>query len=166
MANTFEYNLDTGTGYQDTQTYATASPERRRQFNRYKRECDISDEHMYLLLYKEDLQMVPDDARKKGDTATAAMLVIGFLLLWSSLQNAMNANGGANVPLIFLSVGSFVLVAIVYYKGLLNPYKRAVREVDKRLKQMPEVQDFYEWDVQNPAPVKPQNKSKKRKKRR
>ena len=162
MADKFEYDLDAG--YQNTKTYAGSSPERRRQYNRYKRELNISDEHMYLLLFQQDLLLVPEDVRKKGETSASALVVIGFLLLFTTLQTAMNAPQGANVPLIFLSVGSFSLVAIVYYTGILSPYKRTVREVEKRLKKMPEVQDFYEWNAQNPA--KPQASGKKRKKRR
>ena len=164
MAEKFEYDLDGR--YQDTETYASSSSERRRQYNKYKREFNISDEHMFLLLFQQDLLLVPEDVRKKGDTATSAILVLGFLLLWSSLQSAMNSSQGANVPLIFLSVGSFSLVAIVYFTGLLNPYKRAVRTVDRRLKKMPEVPDFFEWSAQNPVMPHAQNKTKKRKKRR
>ena len=160
MANEFEY--DPSVGYQSTQTYASFSHERRRQLNRYKKECNISDEHMYLLLFKQDLEMLPPEARKQGDTATYAMVVIGFLLLWSSLQTAMSSQGGANVLLIFLSVGSFAMVAVVYYTGMLNPYKRAVKNVNKRLKEMPEVPDFYEWSAQHPT--KEERKAAKRRK--
>lgn len=160
MANEFMY--DASAGYQSTQAYASSSRERRRQLNRYKKECNVSDEHMYLLLYKQDLEMVPPEARKQGDTATYAMVVVGFLLLWSSLQAAMNSQGGANVPLIFLSVGSFALVAVVYYTGMLNPYKRAVKNLDKRLKEMPDVPDFYEWSAQHPS--KEERKAGKRRK--
>lgn len=149
MADGFDF--DVSTGYQNTDTYRFASPERRRQFNRYKKDCNISDEHMFLILFEMDMQMVPEDQRKKGDTATTAMLVTGFLLLWTSLQSSMNNPGGANVPLIFLSVGSFVLVAIVYFMGLLNPYKRTQRRLNRELKKMPEVQDFYEWERLHPS---------------
>ncbi|MBO7675312.1 MAG: hypothetical protein J6S63_09940 [Atopobiaceae bacterium] len=149
MADDFRPEL--GEGYQSTKTYSQASPARRRQINRYKKENDISDEHMYLLLFKQDLDSVPAEERNKGEVASNAMVVIGFLLLWSSLQAAMNSSGGANVGLIFLSVGSFVAVAVVYYLGLLNPYKRAVRELNKRMKGMPEVPDFVDWDLANPG---------------
>lgn len=159
-----KFTLDLDDGYQSTKTYKEASPAMRRQMNRYKKENDISDEHMFLLLFEKDLDSVPDSARKDGEVASNAMVIIGFLLLWSSLQSAMNASGGANVPLIFLSVGSFVLVAIVYYMGLLSPYKRAVRNLNKRLSKMPAVPDFDEWNQQNPGPSSA--KSKRSKKRR
>jgi len=149
MADDFTPEL--GEGYQSTKTYMQASPARRRQLNRYKKENNISDEHMYLLLFEQDLESVPAEERNKGEVASNAMVVIGFLLLWSSLQAAMNSQGGANVGLIFLSVGSFLAVAVVYYLGLLNPYKRAVRELKKRMKNMPEVPDFTEWDLANPG---------------
>ena len=136
--------------YQDTDTYHEASPERRRQMNRYKKECGISDEHMYLLLYQQDLENTPEATRQRSTMSSTAMLVIAVLLLWNSLSLARRGQDGANVPLIFLSLGSFALVAIVYFTGILNPYKRDVREVNKRLKDMPEVPDFADWDLAHP----------------
>ncbi len=151
MAKNPVYEMDEDAGYQSTETYKTFSPERRRQVNAYKKDCNISDEHMMLLMYKQDLEMVPEELRKKGDTATYGMLIVGVLLVFSSIQSAMNGSGGVNVPLIFLAVGSFALVAVVYYTGALNPYKRMVRDVNKRLKKMPEVPDFYEWAHEHPT---------------
>lgn len=136
--------------YQDTKTYRQASPERRRQINRYKKECNISDEHMLFLLLRTDLDAVPQEERDNKATTSTAMLVIGVLLLWNSLQLAMSNGGGANVPLIFLSLGSFLLVCFVHFTGMLNPYKRAERFVAKGLKGRPEVPDFVEWDLRNP----------------
>lgn len=156
---TYDFSLDGG--YQGTRTYREANPDMRKQYNRYKKEYEISDEHMFLLMFQRDLDLVPYEERTKGDTATYAMIVVGFLLLWYTLQGAMNAVGGPNVPMIFIGVGSFVLVAVVYYTGILNPYKRAVKEVHKRLKDMPEVPDFDAWNAQHPMK---QSKSKKRRK--
>ncbi|MDO4796388.1 MAG: hypothetical protein Q4A01_00035 [Coriobacteriales bacterium] len=148
MANS---TFDSPESYQDTDTYHEASPERRRQFNRYKKECDISDEHMFLLLYKQDLESVPENIRDNNDTLSKGMLVIGVLLLWNSLSIAQGGlKGAADVPLIFLSLGSFLLVGIVYFTGLLNPYKREMRQVNRRLKKMPDAPDFTEWDMEHP----------------
>ena len=151
MANNSAYTLDMDAGYQSTSTYKTFSPERRRQVNAYKKDCNISDEHMMLLMFKQDLDMVPEAERKRGDTTMYAMIVVAFLLLFNTLRIAMSDPGGANVPLIFLSLGSFSLVAIVYFTGVLNPYKRMVRDVNKRLKAMPEVPDFYDWAREHPT---------------
>lgn len=149
MAN--EYLLASGNTYQETKYYRNASSDARRLINRYKSECDVSDEHMFLILLGKDLDAVPKDKRDNADIAGKGMLVIGVLLLWSSLQSAMNAKPGeTNVPLIFLSLGSFLLVCIVYYFGLLNPYKRATHQLAKRMKDMPEVPDFDEWCMQHP----------------
>lgn len=153
----YDFSLDGG--YQGTNTYKSANADMRRQYNRYKKELNISDEHMFLLLLQKDLESVPMDKRTKGDTLTYIMIVVGFLLLWNTLQLALGATGGPNVPLIFVGVASFVMVAVVYYTGILNPYKRAVREVKKRLKDMPEVTDFETWNAQNPGK---RTKNKKR----
>ena len=147
------YDIPEDGDYQQTLAYREASGATRRKLNRYKKECDISDQHMFLLLMRQELDEVPLEVRQKGDTPELAMLVIGVLLLWNSLMTARSANqgNGADVPLIFLSLGSFLLVLAVYYLHLLNPYKRAVRRVDKLLRGMPEVQSFREWESGQPA---------------
>ena len=117
---------------------------------------------MFLLLFQMDMETVPAEERSNGEVASNAMVVIGFLLLWSSLQTAMNSEGGANVPLIFLSVGSFVMVAVIYYLGLLVPYKRTQRNLKKRMKGMPEVPSFDEWNKANPARAEKPKSGKKR----
>lgn len=156
------YDFDLYGGYQSTRSYKEANPNVRRQLNRYKKENDISDEHMFLIMFEKDLDAVPAQERTKGDTATNIMLIVGFLLLWTTLQQAWNAPGGANVPLIFLSVGSFLLVVFIYYSGMLNPYKRARRELNKRMSKMPEVVDFDTWNRQNPGASPKKKKGKKR----
>lgn len=149
MAN--EYQLASGNTYQETKFYRNAGADARRRINRYKTECEVSDEHMYLILYAKDLEAVPKDKRDNADIMGKGMLVIGVLLLWSSLQSAMNAKPGeTNVPLIFLSLASFLMVCVVYYFGLLNPYKRAKMQLKRRMKGMPEVPDFDEWCQQHP----------------
>ena len=149
MAN--EFQVASGDTYQETKFYRSAGADARRLINRYKTECDVSDEHMFLILFGKDLDAVPKDKRDNADLMGKGMLVIGVLLLWSSLQSAMNAKPGeTNVPLIFLSLGSFMLVCVVYYFGLLNPYKRARFQLKRRMKDMPEVPDFDEWCLQHP----------------
>lgn len=151
MAKSYEFEgIET---YQDTLTYRQASPQRRRQLNRYKKECGISDEHMLNLLLKEDLECVPQDARDNDNTIAMGMLIVAVLLLWTSLQASMSTGGGANVFLIFLALASFLLVFIVYKTGLLSSYKRAVRQVNKNLKRQPEVPEFTQWDMEHPDKV-------------
>lgn len=176
MAN--EFQIASGDTYQETKFYRNASADARRLINRYKNECDVSDEHMFLILFGKDLDAVPKDKRDNADLMGKGMLVIGVLLLWSSLQSAMNAKPGeTNVPLIFLSLGSFLLVCVVYYFGLLNPYKRAKHQLARRMKGMPEVPDFDEWCLRHPiqnsskgagnaSSAKAGKKSKRRKRKR
>lgn len=170
MANT--YISMSGSTYQETKFYRNAGPGQRQLINKYKTECDVSDEHMYLILFKHDLDAVPRPERDKADTANKAMIVIAVLLLWNSLRIAMDAKPGeTNVFLIFLSLGSFGLVCGVYYFGLLNPYKRALHEYNKRMKGMPEVPDFDEWCASHASEVQSlrqqsKKQSKKKGKRR
>ena len=162
MATTSEITQDES--YQDTNMYRISSPARRRQINRYKKEFNISDEHMYLLLTREELDAVPKSEIDAADTPSRVVLIVGVMLFWGSMQAAIVSDGTAKVFGIFLSLASFCAVAAVFYTGILNPYKRARRELDKRFKDMPEVPDFEEWCLQNPdkEDVKAQKAYKRR----
>ena len=154
--------------YQNTNAYRISSPARRRQINRYKKEFNISDEHMYLLLVQEELDAVPKEQVDSADTSGRIVLIIGVLLFWGSMQAALASEGVNQILGFALSLGSFCAVLGVFYTGILNPYKRTRRELNKRLKNKPEVPDFEEWCLQNPdkEDVKAQKAYKNRKGRR
>ena len=162
MAASFDVEKDVS--YQDTNEYRISSPARRRQINRYKKEFNISDEHMYLLLMREELDAVPKSELDSAEMPSRILLVIGVLFFWGSMQTALMSQGSNKVFGIFLSLASFCAVVAVYFTGLLNPYKRARRELDKRFKDLPEVPDFEEWCLQNPdkEDVKAQKAYKRR----
>jgi cation transport ATPase len=148
MAKDFEL---TGDGdYQMTNAYRDASREERRRLNRYKKENDISDEHMFYLLARKDLAGVPKERRDGSDTTGKVMLVIAVLLFCNSMSTAMSAPGGFNMFLWAIALVSFVMVIVVYYTGMLNPYKKAVRKVNKYLKNAPEVIDYQTWCESHP----------------
>jgi hypothetical protein len=78
-------------------------------------------------------------------------LIVGILIFWNSLSAASSNPGGFDFKLWILAFISFGLVLFTYYSGVMNKYKRAVRRVNKLLKEMPEVPDFNEWAKSNPV---------------
>ena len=59
-----DYDFANEGDYHDTNTYRDANRDKRRQLNKYKKENNISDEQMFLLLIKQDLANVPQDKRQ------------------------------------------------------------------------------------------------------
>ena len=145
-----DYDFASEGDYHDTNTYRDANRDKRRQLNKYKKENNISDEQMFLLLIKQDLENVPQDKRQGADTVSLIVLIVGILIFWNSLSAASSNPGGFDFKLWILAFISFGLVLFTYYSGVMNQYKRAVRRVNKLLKDMPEVPDFNEWAKDNP----------------
>ena len=148
MAESFE--IQDGGDYQQTDTYRDASREERRRLNRYKKENDISEEHMFYLLMKQDLLRVPKDKRDGADTTSKVMLVVAVLIFWNSMSTLMSADSGFNMFVWAIAIVSFIMVIVVYYTGMLNPYKRAMRKIDKYLKEAPEVVPYETWCETHP----------------
>lgn len=148
MAGTIEVDLNGD--YHDTKTYRDASPERRKQINRYKKENNIENDHMFMLLFQKDLDRVPESEVKKSDTSTNMLLVVGVLLFLGSMQSVATAQGAQSLFLAIAGIIAFILVLVVYFTGVLNPVKRARRKLKKLLSEKPEVPDFDEWDREHP----------------
>lgn len=146
MAQDFDVTKDGD--YQQTNTYRDSDRDTRRQLNRYKKECGISDEHMFLMLTKNDLLNVSEEQRSNADFSSKAILVVGVLIFWNSMMAAANSRQGFDLFLWGIALVSFGLVIGVYFSGVLNPYKRATRKVNKYLRQMPEAPSFEEWRAQ------------------
>ncbi len=145
------YDVDRDGNYQETKTYKDASAARRRQFNKYKKESNISDEHMFLLMMQMDLDSVPEEKRKGDSTKGQMLLVVGCLLFLGTIQSATSTKGTWSIILVLVALAAFGITLFMYYTGFFNPYKSAVKEVKKRLKDMPEVPSFVDWDVANPS---------------
>ena len=150
MANEFEVALDGD--YHDTSTYHEASRDVRRQLNRYKKDTGISDEHMLLLLMKKDLEAVPEDKRSGTDNSSKVVLVVCALVCWNAMSfvAGRGATGVVNVVMWAITLVSLLGIALIYYTGVMSPYKRSVRKVNKYLKSMPEVVDFETWCESHP----------------
>ena len=140
-----DYSSQLGGDYHDTLEYQMASPMARRQINRYKKECGISDEHMFLLLFKRELDAVPKEKRASEDLPGKAMIAMGGLAMWNAMLMVMDGRAASSPSIVGISVLAFVAAIVMYATGMLNSYRRAQSTVRKRLAELPEVPDMDEW---------------------
>ena len=143
MPATNQYTNRLGGDYHDTLEYRIASTAERKLINRYKKENEISDEHMFLMLYKRELDAVSKEERTKADMGSKLVLFTGFVALWSSLLMVMN--GKAKMSTAVISFLACAMTVFVYAFGVLNDYRRATQRVKRLLKKMPEAPDFDDW---------------------
>ena len=153
-----------GGDYHDTMEYQIATPEGRRQINRYKKENQISDEHLFLLLYKRELDAVPREKQEKADVGGKVVLVAAGLGFWNMFIMLSNGTAQSSPFVIIVSIAAFAAAIYMYAAGLLNDYRRAKNRVRKLLADMPEVPDYDEW--MRTHPIEEPKPSKKRKRRR
>ena len=161
MAGT-SYSSQLGGDYHECLEYQMATPAARRQINRYKKECNISDDHMFLIMFKRELDAVPKERRDSADLPGKAMLAMGGLALWNGLIMIQDGRAQQSWYVVIISVAAFVMALVLYFSGMLNDYRRAVRRVDKLLKEQPEVPDMDEWFAEHPAPAAKPQKRKRR----
>ena len=152
MATDDRFDIAEHNDYQQTMAYREASRDERRRLNRYKKETGISDEHMFLLLLKRDLDAVPQERRSSSDNSSRILLVVAVLIFWTTMNAASTSGAGGTFNMAMWAIGivSFAMAALVFYTGILNPYKRSVRKVNKRLKGMPEVVEYDTWCETHP----------------
>ena len=158
-----DYISQAGGDYHETLEYQMASPMARRQINRYKKECNISDEHMFLLLYKRELDALPKEKRNSADLPGKAMLAMGGLALWNAMLMVMDGRAASSPFIVGVSFAAFVMAIVMYATGMLNSYRRAQSNIQKRLKEMPEVPDMDEWFSEHPAQQDKKTKKRRRK---
>ena len=149
MAGT-SYSNQLGGDYHESLEYQMATPAARRQINRYKKECGISDEHMFLIMFKRELDGVSKERRNEADLPGKAMLAMGALALWNALIMIQDGRAQQSWYLVAICLAAFVMALVLYFSGMLNDYRRACKRVDKLLKEQPQVPDMDEWFAEHP----------------
>jgi hypothetical protein len=106
---------------------------------------------MFLLLLKRDLAAVPEDRRTTSDNSSKILLLVAILLFFNAMTSMMGSSSGTfDIATWAIAMVCLASVALIYYTGVLSPYKRSVRKVSKRLASMPEVVDFETWCESHP----------------
>ena len=118
--------------YKETETYKNADGKTRSALERYKKENKIENNHMYLLLLREDYRNLPKETKQQGNKAAEIMVLSGIITFL-----ALTANQKTEV---LPYAGAYMIVATaVYFSGILNPVARQLNNINKLLKKLPEV---------------------------
>lgn len=155
--------------YRQTDTYANASKLDRKLMNRYFRQLELDPQQMYLIVRARELDAVGDEERRAAAFPSQAIVIMVAFAFMGGI-----ASGSTQDPaLIIVSLLAFAAVVVVYFTGVLDPYKMAQRKVKKLLGAYPQVQDLDSWMQEHANEVHaheggssdPQHRSQDKKKR-
>lgn len=121
--------------YQGTRTYLQMDADARHALAAYAREHRVADEALFYQLYLHDLANLGEDEKKRASQPGEFMLVgaIVFAVAMVALQQP--------VP-IFIATGTLVLMTILFFSGVLNPFKAEQRRAKRWLKKNLDVPVF------------------------
>lgn len=113
--------------YQGTRTYLQMGADARRALAAYAREYRVADDALFYQLYLHDLTNLGEDEKKRANQSGEFMLVgaIVFAIAMVALQQP--------VP-IFIATGTLVLMTVLFFSGVLNPFKAEQRRAKRWLK--------------------------------
>lgn len=121
--------------YQGTRTYLQMGADARRALAAYAREYRVADDALFYQLYLHDLTSLGEDEKKRANQPGEFMLVgaIVFAIAMVALQQP--------VP-IFIATGTLVLMTVLFFSGVLNPFKAEQRRAKRWLKKNLDVPVF------------------------
>ena len=121
--------------YQGTRTYLQMGADARRALAAYAREYRVADDALFYQLYLHDLANLGEDEEKRASQPGEFMLVgaIVFAVAMVALQQP--------VP-IFIATGTLVLMTVLFFSGVLNPFKVEQRRAKRWLKKNLDVPVF------------------------
>lgn len=121
--------------YQGTRTYLQMGADARRALAAYAREYRVADDALFYQLYLHDLANLGEDEKKRASQPGEFMLVgaIVFAVAMVALQQP--------VP-IFIATGTLVLMTVLFFSGVLNPFKVEQRRAKRWLKKNLDVPVF------------------------
>ena len=121
--------------YQGTRTYLQMGADARSALAAYAREYRVADDALFYQLYLHDLANLGEDEEKRASQPGEFMLVgaIVFAVAMVALQQP--------VP-IFIATGTLVLMTVLFFSGVLNPFKVEQRRAKRWLKKNLDVPVF------------------------
>ena len=128
----------TAGNYKETETYKKADGQTRAKIERFKKENKIENNHMYLLLLREDYRNLPKEEKQKGNRAPEIMVISGIIsFLVATARQTMNV-----LPYIGVYM---IVVSAIYFSGILNPIGRQLSNINKLLKKFPKTPSIREY---------------------
>lgn len=124
--------------YKETETYKKADGQTRAKIERFKKKNKIENNHMYLLLLREDYRNLPKEEKQKGNRAPEIMVISGIIsFLVATARQMMNV-----LPYIGVYM---IVVSAIYFSGILNPIGRQLSNINKLLKKFPKTPSIREY---------------------
>ncbi|MCR4856319.1 MAG: hypothetical protein K5908_09130 [Erysipelotrichaceae bacterium] len=123
--------------YKETETYRKVDGKTRAALERYKKENKIENNHMYLLLLREDVRNLPKEEKQRGNRLAEIIVISGaitFLVLTANQR----------MDLLPYSAAYMLIAGALYFSGILNPVARQLSNVNKLLKKFPGVPSIKE----------------------
>ncbi len=131
-------NIKLNGDYKKTNTYKEADKQTRQDYEDWRKEQQITGNHMFLLLRRQDYKNLPADQKRKANVVPEMLLVSGaaFVLIAMVIKNEY-----------FMAVAFIYMLIcfVVYLSGFLSPVQSAVRTINKELKKYPAVKSFEEY---------------------
>ena len=133
MANK-EYNGN----YKETATYKKTDSATRAKIERFKKENKVDNNHLYLLLLREDLRSLPKEEKQKGNRPAEIIVITGIITFL-----AMTA--ADRKDLLPFAAAYMIFASVIYFSGILNPVARELSNINKLLKKFPDVPSLKEY---------------------
>ena len=124
--------------YKKTETYKNADGQTKAKIERFRKENNIDNAQMYLLLLREDFRNLPKEEKQKGNRPAELLVISGiisFLVLTARQAKELLPYAGLYM----------IVVTIVYFSGILNPVARELSNINKLLKKYPHQYDLKKY---------------------
>ncbi len=118
--------------YKKTLTYKEADQKKKMLIERYMKENKVGKEQMYLLLLREDYRNLPQEEKQKGNRAAELLVISGIITFLAMVAQQKRQF----LPFAAVYV---IVTTVIYFSGILNPIARQLSNINKLLKEFPEV---------------------------
>ncbi|MBR5340522.1 MAG: hypothetical protein IK151_01200 [Erysipelotrichaceae bacterium] len=129
--------------YKQTDTYKNADQKTKARIERFRKENQIENGHMYLLLLREDIRNLPKEEKQRGNRMAEMLVVCGIITFM--IMTSLNRRD----ILPYAGLYMFVVTGI-YFSGILNPVSRKLSNINRLLKKhFPEKPSLSEYLKEN-----------------
>lgn len=125
--------------YRQAPFYKSLKAEERRRVDQYKKDLNIDEVQMCLLLRRQELREYPKEKKQEGNKPAETMVIAAIIFFLG-----VTTMSREKIPMLMASL-ILIAVSIVYMTGFLNPYQKELNAVNKELKKYPKADEFANW---------------------
>ncbi len=124
--------------YKQTKTYREADKQTKKNYEAWRKDQNITSEHMYLLMYRQDYRNLPADEKRKANSMAEMMVISGIVIF-------LVATASEDKYLLLIASVYTLVSAVLYFTGVFSPVQRELNKANKQLKAYPKVKSFEEF---------------------